>query len=132
MTTPIDHANQPNALHAKGDPLILFSNWDSGSASRASHRGQNCCCGKLGRRASPRIRGWEAVVLLRSSHQPQTNYCPLDIPVIFDLDGIWAKPEGVQQTVMKVMEAGTVGINPEDQKKGEESWDSSEFRPQPA
>jgi 2-methylisocitrate lyase-like PEP mutase family enzyme len=39
MTTPIDRANQLNALHVKGNPLILFNIWDAGSAQAVQATG---------------------------------------------------------------------------------------------
>lgn len=128
MTTQIDRANQLNALHVKGDPLILFNIWDAGSAQAVQATAAKAIA--TGSWAVAAAQGYEDGEQLPFGEvlaNLTRIIARIDLPVTIDLEGGYGRsPAEVQQTVMKVMEAGAVGINLEDQKMGEEGLYSTE------
>lgn len=128
MIPQIDRANQLNALHVKGDPLILFNIWDAGSAQAVQATGAKAIA--TGSWAVAAAQGYEDGEQLPFGEvlaNLKRIIARIDLPVTIDLEGGYGRSSAeVQQTVMKVMEAGAVGINLEDQKMGEEGLYSTE------
>jgi len=118
MTTQIERANQLNALHVKGDPLILFNIWDAGSAQAVRSTGAKAIAtGSLSVAAAQGYEDGEKLPFDGVLANLKRIIASIDLPVTIDLEGGYGQnPSEVQQTVIKVMAAGAVGINLEDQK----------------
>ncbi|MBI2792217.1 MAG: isocitrate lyase/phosphoenolpyruvate mutase family protein [Gammaproteobacteria bacterium] len=123
MNSQIEHAKQLKKLHIKGDPLILFNIWDAGSAKAIEESG-----GKVIATSSWAIaasQGYEDGQKLPLDFALNIIKRVIDrvnIPVTVDIEGGYGiTPKEVQQTVRRVIEAGAVGINFEDQIIGENS-----------
>lgn len=122
MTTPYDRANILKNLHIKGDPLILFNIWDAGSAKAMKEAGAKVIATSSW--AVAMAHGCEDGEKL-SFDLAYANFkriiANVDLPVTVDLEGGYdPSPSLVQANVIKVIEAGVVGINFEDQIVGGE------------
>jgi PEP phosphonomutase and related enzymes len=122
MTTQYDRANILKNLHVKGDPLILFNIWDAGSAKAIMEAGAKVLA----------TSSW-AVAMAHGCEDGEklsfdlvlANFkriiANVDLPVTVDLEGGYnPNPSLVHANVIKIIEAGAVGINFEDQIVGGE------------
>ena len=117
MTTQAKRANAFKNLHIKGDPLILVNIWDAGSAqalqtSGAKAIGTSSCSVAA---AHGYEDGEKIPFDLVLANLKRILAC-VDLPVTLDLEGGYGQnPKEIQETITKVIEAGAVGINFEDQ-----------------
>lgn len=122
MTTQAERAETFANLHVKGNPLILFNIWDAGSAQAVQDAG-----------AKALATGSAAVAVAHGFQDGET--LPFDLalanlrriverttlPVSLDMESRYAKsPAQLQENARRVIEAGAVGINFEDQIIGGE------------
>jgi len=117
MTTQAKHANDFKNLHIKGDPLILVNIWDSGSAQALQITGAKALgTSSWSVAAAHGYEDGEKIPFdLVLTNLKRILAC-VDLPVTIDLEGGYGQsPQEVQKTVTKVIEAGAVGINFEDQ-----------------
>lgn len=118
--TTIERAKLLHALHIKGDPLIVFNIWDAGSAKAIQEIGAKVIA--TGSSAVAGAHGYEDrqklpfdLVLANLNR----IFASVTVPVTIDLEAGYGKsPAEVAATVGKVIEAGAVGINFEDQIMG--------------
>ncbi len=105
------------ALHVKGNPLILYNIWDAGSAKLAQEIGNKAIA----------TSSW---AVANSHGYPDGETIPfelvlanlkriidnVDLPVTIDIEAGYGKtPLEAQNSVARIIEAGGVGINIEDQ-----------------
>jgi 2-methylisocitrate lyase-like PEP mutase family enzyme len=108
------------ALHIKGDPLILFNIWDAGSARAVAEAGAKAIA--TGSHSVAEANGFddgENFPLDDVLANIQRIATSVDLPVTLDFEGGYAVDSaGLKKNIAKVIEAGAVGINFEDQVVG--------------
>ncbi|QYM78733.1 isocitrate lyase/phosphoenolpyruvate mutase family protein [Horticoccus luteus] len=114
------HARAFSALHVKGNPVVLYNIWDAGSAKAVRAAGAKAIA--TGSRSVAAAQGFEdgekvplelVVTLLKRI------VASVDVPVTLDFEGGYGRAaETVQENVARVVGAGAVGINFEDQIVG--------------
>lgn len=117
----IDRAKLFHQLHKPGTPLVLYNVWDAGSALAVEASGAKAIA--TGSWSVAKAQGYQ-----------DGQHIPLDLveqiavgiteaveaPVTLDFEGAYAvEPETVGRNVERLMGAGIVGINFEDQRVGE-------------
>jgi 2-methylisocitrate lyase-like PEP mutase family enzyme len=117
MKMQIEHANLLKNLHIKGDPLILFNIWDAGSAQAIKEIGAKVIAtGSWSVAAAHGYEDGEKLSFALVLANLKRIIASVDLPVTVDLEGGYGhSPTELQETVKKVIEAGAVGINFEDQ-----------------
>jgi 2-methylisocitrate lyase-like PEP mutase family enzyme len=100
----VEKATYFKSLHMKGDPLVLYNVWDAGGAKTLAEMGAKASAtGSWSMAAAHGFDDGEAI--------------PLQFVLqIIDFEGGYAvKPEVITENVRKVIKAGAIGINFEDQ-----------------
>lgn len=117
MIAQIQQANLLHRLHIKGDPLILFNIWDAGSAQAIQEIGAKAIAtGSWSVAASHGYEDGEKLPFDLALANLRRIIASVNLPVTVDLEGGYGKsPTEGQETTTKVIEAGAVGINFEDQ-----------------
>jgi 2-methylisocitrate lyase-like PEP mutase family enzyme len=117
MKSQSEKAQLLKSLHIKGDPLMLFNIWDAGSAKIIEKIGAKIIA--TGSWAVAAAHGYEDGeslpfdLVLANLKRIIAN---VDVPVTIDIEGGYGKtPQAIQANVTRVIEAGAVGINFEDQ-----------------
>lgn len=117
MNSQVERAILFKKFHVKGDPLILYNIWDAGSAKSVQDVGVKAIATSSWSVAN--AHGYEDGEKLPFELALSNLKRIIDIahlPVTIDIEGGYGKtPSEVQKTVIKVIEAGAVGINFEDQ-----------------
>jgi 2-methylisocitrate lyase-like PEP mutase family enzyme len=128
MKTQIERARLFQDLHVKGDPLILFNIWDAGSAQALQEIGAKAIAtGSWSVAAAHGFDDGEELSFELVLGNLKRILASVNLPVTFDLEGGYGESAAeVQATVAKVIEAGAVGINFEDQIVGGENLYSIE------
>jgi 2-methylisocitrate lyase-like PEP mutase family enzyme len=110
------------ALHRKGDPLVLFNAWDPGSAVVVAKAGAKAIAtGSYSVAAAMGFEDREQTPLDLVLDNCRRIAGAVDLPVTLDFEGGYAvDPEGLQANIKRVVAAGAVGINFEDQVMGGE------------
>ncbi len=128
MITQRKRANLLKSLHIKGDPLILFNIWDAGSAKVLQEIGARVIAtGSWSVAAAHGYEDGEKLPFDLVLANLQRITASIDLPVTIDLEGGYGQsPVQVQENVTKVINAGAVGINFEDQVIGGEGLYSIE------
>lgn len=120
MTTQQDHANTFRALHKSGNPVVLFNAWDVGSAKAVTDAGAKAIA--TGSAPVALANGYgdgEKIPLDLALDNIRRIVNGVDLPVSMDIEGGYgAGAEDVSNTISRVMEAGAVGFNFEDQVVG--------------
>ena len=113
-------ASQFGALHAPGNPLILYNIWDAGSAAAVERAGARALAtGSHSLAAAQGYDDGEAIPLDLLVVIVSRICACTTLPVSVDLEGGYAvAPEAVADNVRAVIGAGAVGINFEDQVVG--------------
>jgi 2-methylisocitrate lyase-like PEP mutase family enzyme len=120
MTRLDSHIATFRGLHVSGDPVILFNIWDAGSAkavaqagARAIATGSASVSGAMGYNDAEEAPLEDVIANLK-------RICAaVDLPVTLDFESGYARsPEELAENVKRVIEAGAVGINFEDQMIG--------------
>lgn len=116
MKNLFERALSLKSLHIKGNPLILFNVWDAGSAQTVQEMGTKAIATSSWSVAA--AHGYEDgekipfdLVLTNLQRIIATTH----LPVTIDIEGAYGH---VKDKVTKVIEAGAVGINIEDQIMG--------------
>lgn len=128
MTEQQKHAQRFHDLHVKGDPLILFNIWDAGSAKAVADAGAKAIAtGSWSVAAAHGFEDGEQLPLDLMLENLKRIVASVDLPVSCDVEGGYGLgPAGVAETVSRVLAAGAVGINLEDQIVGGEGLYSVE------
>ncbi len=120
MTTQKERAEAFHRLHIKGDPLILFNIWDAGSAKAVKAAGAAAIAtGSWSVAAANGFDDGENVPFEVALDNLERITTAVDLPVTLDFEGGYtADKTELQDNVRKVIRAGAVGINFEDQVVG--------------
>ena len=120
----IERANLLKSLHRKGEPLILFNIWDAGSAKVLEEVGAKAIAtGSWSVAAAHGFPDGEKLPFDSALANLKRIVESVDVPVTIDLEGGYGRE---QESVAKVIQAGAVGINFEDQVVGGEGLYSIE------
>ncbi|MBW6423309.1 isocitrate lyase/phosphoenolpyruvate mutase family protein [Rhizobium sp. XQZ8] len=115
-----DKAAAFGTLHQKGNPVIIYNIWDAGTAKAVADAGAKALgTGSWSVAAAQGYADGENLpmdVLLATAKSITTA---VDLPFTVDFEGGYAEdPAQLAQNVSKVIDAGAVGINFEDQIVG--------------
>ena len=109
-------------LHKPSDPIILFNIWDPGSAKAVTDAGAKAIAtGSWSVAAAYGYADGQALPLDLAIDNIRRIVESVDVPVTLDFEGGYAEsPEELKANIARVIEAGAVGINFEDQIVGGE------------
>lgn len=123
MKNQIEHARLLKGLHIKGNPLILFNIWDAGSAQAMQEIGVKALAtSSWSVAASHGYEDGEKLSLDLAIANLKRIIAKVNLPVTIDIEGGYGQTASeIEETIIKVIEAGAVGINFEDQIMGTEN-----------
>ncbi|MCB1624857.1 MAG: isocitrate lyase/phosphoenolpyruvate mutase family protein [Pseudomonadales bacterium] len=112
-----DKARAFKALHVPENPLVLYNIWDAGGAKAVAKAGAKAVAtGSWSVAAAHGFADGEAIPLDFALIIVERIVQSVDVPVTVDFEGGYSEaPEQVAANVLRVMKAGAVGINFEDQ-----------------
>lgn len=112
-----ERADQLTKLHVKGDPVIVFNIWDPGSAKALQEIGVKVIAtGSWSVAAAYGCGDGEKLPFDFAIENLERIVASVDLPVTIDLEGGYAEsPAQLQENITRVIQAGAVGINFEDQ-----------------
>ncbi len=118
----IEKARAFAALHVKGDPLVLYNAWDAGSAKAVAAAGAKAIAtGSWSVSSANGYRDGEETPFDVHVAVATRIVASVDLPVTVDFEGGYgADPEMVAANAARLMTAGAVGVNFEDQVVGGE------------
>ncbi len=118
--TQADKADQLAALHVKGRPLVLYNIWDAGSARSAAKAGsQAIATGSWSMAAAHGFDDGEAMPLDLIETIIGRIASVVALPLSVDFEAGYAQdPDGVARNAGRIIAAGAVGLNFEDQIVG--------------
>lgn len=118
----IHKAQAFEALHRKHDPLVLFNAWDPGSAQAVARAGARAIAtGSASVAAAHGFKDGEALSLDLALANLERIVGSVELPVTLDFEGGYAvETDRLAENVRRVIAAGAVGINFEDQVVGGE------------
>ena len=122
MSSQKEKAERFKALHITGEPLVLFNIWDAGSAKAVEDAGAKAIAtGSWSVAAAHGYPDGEALPLELAVENIRRIVSAVSIPVTLDLEGGYAADaDGLRKNITRVIEAGAIGINFEDQVVGGE------------
>ncbi len=117
-----DRARRFIDLHVKGDPVILYNIWDAGSARAVEESGaKSIATGSWSVAAAHGFADGEKIPFDLVIANVERITASVALPVTIDLEGGYsATASEIQVNVKRVIDAGAVGINLEDQVVGGE------------
>ena len=125
MTSPVSNDQRTRAttfasLHVKGSPLILYNIWDAGSARCLEGEGAKALAtGSWSVAAAQGFADGEQLPIDLLLLITARITASVDLPVSIDFEGAYAAdPEQVATHVTRLIEAGAIGCNFEDQIVG--------------
>lgn len=120
--TQSEKARQFAALHVKGEPLVLYNIWDAGSAKALAEAGAKAVAtGSWSVAAAQGYGDGQALPLELLETIVGRIAATVDLPLSVDFEGAYAaEPDGVTRNVARILSAGAIGINFEDQVVGGE------------
>ncbi|MBY3062308.1 isocitrate lyase/phosphoenolpyruvate mutase family protein [Rhizobium laguerreae] len=109
-----------DALHRKGDPVVLYNIWDAGTAKAVADGGAKALAtGSWSVAAAHGYADGEKLPMSVLVETAKSITAAVDLPLSVDFEGAYsAEAEGAAANVAKLVEAGAVGINFEDQVLG--------------
>lgn len=122
MTTQRERADLFRDLHVKGNPLILFNIWDAGSAKAIEEAGAKAIAtGSWSVAAANGFDDGEQLPFDFALANLERIVASVDAPVTIDLEGGYTTDNSeLKENFERVIAAGAVGINFEDQIVGGE------------
>jgi 2-methylisocitrate lyase-like PEP mutase family enzyme len=110
-------------LHVKGQPLVLYNIWDAGGAKALVDAGAKAVAtGSWSVAAAQGYKDGESIPLDFVLQIVNRIAESVDVPLSVDFEGAYASaPATVTQNVRKLIQAGAIGINFEDQRVGGDS-----------
>ena len=110
------------ALHRPGDPVILYNAWDAGSAKVVAEAGAKAIAtGSASVAAAHGFADAESLPLELALANAARVAAAVDLPVTIDFEGGYAvEPEPLAANFRRLVQAGAVGGNFEDQVVGGE------------
>ena len=129
MTRPqVKLADAFAALHVRGDPVILYNVWDPGSARAVRDAGARAIA--TGSWSVAAANGYDdgEKIPLDLVIQIATRIAEsVELPVTLDFEGGYARGGAeLEQHIRRVIDAGIIGINFEDQQVGHDAMYSIE------
>ncbi len=114
------------ALHIKGDPVILYNVWDAGSAQAVAKAGAAALAtGSWSVAAAQGYGDGEALPLELLERIVGRIAASVDLPLSVDFEGGYATaPQELAQNVARIIAAGAIGVNFEDQVVGSQGLHS--------
>jgi len=120
--TQKERAETFQRLHIKGDPLTLFNIWDAGSAKAVADAGAKAIA--TGSHSVAEANGYgdgQKLPLEIAIQNIERVVNAVDVPVTLDFEGGYATDvDTLKANIRRVIAAGAVGINFEDQIVGGE------------
>ncbi len=115
-----NYARRFSDLHVKGNPLTLFNIWDAGSAKAVANSGAEAVAtGSWSVAAAHGFSDGEDLPLELALENLKRIVASVDLPVSCDVEGGYgSQPATVAETITKIIAAGAVGVNLEDQIVG--------------
>lgn len=112
--------------HRKGDPVVLFNIWDAGSARAVAEAGAEAVAtGSWSVAAAHGYSDGEQIPLDFALRIYERIVSAVDLPVTIDFEGGYSEhPDQVASNTGRLIDAGIVGINFEDQVLGRDSLHS--------
>ena len=128
MATQKEKAELFKSLHVKGSPVILFNIWDPGSAKAVEQAGAKAIAtGSWSVAAANGFSDGEALPLELALANAERIVGSVSVPVTLDFEGGYATElSELKSNIRKVIAAGAIGINFEDQVVGGEGLYSIE------
>jgi 2-methylisocitrate lyase-like PEP mutase family enzyme len=122
MTTQKEKAEQFHKLHIKSEPLILFNIWDAGSSKAVEEAGAKAIAtGSWSVAAANGFDDGQAMPLDLAIANIERIAASVDVPVTLDFEGGYATDlVQLKTNIERVIDAGAIGINFEDQIVGGE------------
>jgi 2-methylisocitrate lyase-like PEP mutase family enzyme len=116
----IEKAEVFEKLHVKGNPLILFNVWDAGSALAIAESGAKAIAtGSWSVAAANGLADGENLSLDSVIRNIERIVKSVDLPVTIDFEGGYATENSqLSENIKRVINAGAIGINFEDQIVG--------------
>lgn len=116
------------SLHQPGNPLVLFNAWDPGSARAVAESGaQAIATGSWSVAEAHGFADGEALPLDLALANIRRITSAVDLPVTLDFEGGYAsETAALQANIARVLEAGAIGVNFEDQVVGGDGLHSLE------
>ncbi|WP_136658829.1 isocitrate lyase/phosphoenolpyruvate mutase family protein [Nitratireductor sp. XY-223] len=117
-----DKAGAFAALHIKGNPLVLYNIWDAGSARAVEKAGAAAVAtGSWSVAAAQGYRDGEALPLDLLVTIVERIAATVDVPLSVDFEGGFAEaPAQIEENTRRIVAAGAIGVNFEDQVVGGE------------
>ncbi len=114
---PIRKAEQFTNLHVKGSPVVLFNIWDAGSAKAVASAGAKAIAtGSHSVAAAQGFDDGEAIPIDFVERNTRQICSAVSLPVTIDFEGGYAEsPDEVAINVQRIIGAGAIGMNFEDQ-----------------
>ncbi|MEI2300789.1 isocitrate lyase/PEP mutase family protein [Ensifer sp. MJa1] len=108
------------ALHQKGDPLVLYNIWDAGSAKAVADAGAKALAtGSWSVAAAHGFGDGEKVPMEWLAEIARLIVASTELPLTVDFEGAYSEdPETGAANVSRILDAGAIGINFEDQVVG--------------
>ncbi|CDZ26436.1 isocitrate lyase/phosphoenolpyruvate mutase family protein [Neorhizobium galegae] len=115
-----DKAAAFGALHRKGNPVIIYNIWDAGTAKAVAEAGAKALgTGSWSVAAAQGYADGEKLPLDALLGTAKSITAAVDLPLSVDFEGGYADdPTELATNVARVIEAGAIGINFEDQVVG--------------
>ncbi len=115
-------------LHIKGDPIVLYNIWDAGSAGAVANAGAKALAtGSWSVAAAQGYSDGEALPLGLLEIIVTRITATVDLPLSVDFEGGFAvEPDQVMQNTARIIAAGAIGINFEDQVVGGQGLHASQ------
>jgi 2-methylisocitrate lyase-like PEP mutase family enzyme len=118
--TQADKARQFADLHVPGTPVVLYNIWDAGGAKTIAEAGARAIAtGSWSVAAAQGYSDGQAMPLDLTLRIVSRIAATVDLPVTVDFEGGYAEaPEDVAANVARLIGAGAIGLNFEDQIVG--------------
>ncbi|MFB9949959.1 isocitrate lyase/phosphoenolpyruvate mutase family protein [Rhizobium puerariae] len=115
-----DKAIAFGALHRKGNPVVIYNIWDAGTAKAVADAGAKALgTGSWSVAASQGYADGENLPIEALLATVKSITASVELPLSVDFEGGYAEdPAALADNVAKVVDAGAVGINFEDQVVG--------------
>jgi len=125
-----EKADYFGTLHRKGTPVILYNIWDAGTAKAVTEAGAKALAtGSWSVAAANGYGDGQKLPMDVLIETARTITAVNDLPLSVDFEGGYStEPAGVAANVAKLIEAGAIGINFEDQRVGEAGLHSIEVQ----
>ncbi len=120
MASQTDRASTFERLHKKGDPVVLYNIWDTGSAQAVAEAGAKAIAtGSAPVAMAQGFADGQNFPFESALENARRIVAAVDLPVTMDLEGAYAEdPSGISENVQRALDTGVIGFNFEDQVVG--------------